>query len=245
VVESTPAISRGSPDDSPRGGGESPHASATLCYGTGEMAFFEDMCSPQCQARVLRPELGCAAEAPWSQVGRAGTSRVVYQESATRDAAGRRVVNSRGKSKASFVSDRESGDAESGIGVIFRRVSYGDKGASVLKVIALAKDGPAAKEGTIKAGMHLTKIGDVEVQSMEVSSIAPLILGPRNSQVTLTLKDPDSEEDSKHYVSTRSAVYCMEWNALRGLDLTCGNVSVLQIAHNVLIRARTRRWSWF
>jgi hypothetical protein len=188
----------------------SPHASATLCFGAGlkraeraehtmawrtvaappsepKRAFSEQTqtCSPRCQERELLDRC---------------------QERALKTCRPELALQS---TKPSFLYGKESDEKESGIGVIFRRV-YGDQGASFWRVIAISKGGAAAKDGTIRMGMHLKQIGDVDVRGMEAHKIVPLILGPKNSKVTLKLMGPvlgDSEKGPEHYVSTMHAVH--------------------------------------
>jgi hypothetical protein len=185
----------------------SPHASATLCYGAGL----------ECAERVEQTLAWRTVAAPPSE-----PKRALFEETQTCSlrCQGRELLDRSQEralltlrpefalqtNKPSFLSGKESDEMESGIGVIFRRI-YGDHGASVWKVIAISKGGAAAKEGTIRLGMHLKQIGDVDVRGMEAHRIAPLILGAKNSKVTLKMIGPilGDSEDPGHYVSKMHA----------------------------------------
>ena len=213
-----PTLHEMSAADTPRGCTEdrevssppasSPHASATLCYGAGleraeraehTMAWRTVAAPPSEPKRALSEQTQTCS--PRCQ------ERELLDRCQERELLTLRPELAVQNNKPSFLHGKESDERESGIGVIFRRV-YGDQGASFWKVIAISKGGAAAKDGTIRMGMHLKQIGDVDVRGMEAHRIAPLILGPKNSKVTLKMMGPvlgDSEKDPEHYVSTMHA----------------------------------------
>lgn len=211
-------------------------AHATLCFDdtlpaavtqdateseTEEMAFFEEMCSSQCQARKLQARQFFCLDDDASVLAGSPRKQDDIQRPVLCDAVGRKINSAKtrdggwtpelpitGRRRGSLNSASslkvsssilESGAEESGVGIIFRKIQQGDQGRSQLRVIALAKGGPAAASGEVKIGMNLKKIDNVDVDGMDLRSIAPYILGATGTQVTLTLDDPDEDECANHF----------------------------------------------
>ena len=75
-----------------------------------------------------------------------------------------------------------------GVGIVFS--TQGNSNSTGLVVASLAVDGPADKSGQVKAGDVLVSIDRIDVRGVSAEDLAPYILGPPGSKVTIGFDRP-------------------------------------------------------
>mmetsp|Transcript_72718 Transcript_72718/g.151920 ORF Transcript_72718/g.151920 Transcript_72718/m.151920 type:complete len:144 (-) Transcript_72718:11-442(-) len=81
---------------------------------------------------------------------------------------------------------------QAGVGIIFQKQATPDPRGLLVERCSLG--GPAENSRRVHHGMLLTHINDVDIRGMPANKIAPLIIGPLGSEVSLCFQDGDAYE---------------------------------------------------